>query len=223
MRRSPISPTRPEVTSIGGVRVDENVDWSNIVAECARIGQAIAGLNTLPLTIAVWHLAASMSATVCSASSLERRYESTRFMPLLHASQLTIEWLRDGLGQRDELGLCHVTGEEDHLTGRAEGHDGYVVDPTRRAHVRKGLSRKRQFKASFGGGHEQRHALAAILQHDVGESPSPVDARVPFEHVSRPKRSHDVIWRDRLEHTICGTVALRGVFERDRLLGELEL
>src|SRR2546427_10875924 len=81
---------------------------------------------------------------------------------LLRASQLTIEWLRDGLSQRHQVGLCHVPGEEDHLTSRAQGDDGYVVDPARRRNVRGWLSRKGRLNTSFGRGRQQRQAHSAI-------------------------------------------------------------
>src|ERR1700686_3014876 len=77
--------------------------------------------------------------------------------------------------------------------------------------------------ASFDGGHEQRHSLAAILEHNVSESPSSVHAGMSFEDVCRTDRRHDVIWRYVFEDAIRGAIALRGFFERDRLLGQPEL
>jgi hypothetical protein len=82
---------------------------------------------------------------------------------------------------------------------------------------------KGQRCASFDGGDEQRHALAATLEHDVSESPSSVHACMPFEDVCRTDRRHDVIWWQVFEDAIRGAIALRGFFERYRLLGQPEL
>lgn len=56
--------------------------------------------------------------------------------------------------------------------------------------------------ASFGGGHEQRDPLAAILEHDLSESTSTVDARVAFEHVRRTNSGIDVTGSEPFEDAI---------------------
>src|SRR5580704_19606945 len=87
----------------------------------------------------------------------------------------------------------------------------------------KRFARRGKVEASLDGGDEQRHSVAAVLENNVTESPSSVHACVPFEDVRRADRRHDVIRRYVFEDAIRGAIALRGFFERDRLLGQPEL
>ena len=73
------------------------------------------------------------------------------------------------------------------------------------------------------GGDEQRHLFAAILEHDVSESPSFVDARMPFDDMGHAGSRHDVIRRKCLKDAIRSAVTLCRFFERDRAFGEPEL
>src|SRR5712671_1738519 len=83
----------------------------------------------------------------CAAASGARRTDPVdrsvfRYRCVLHPDELAIEWLRDGTGQRHQVVLRDVSGDEHHLTGGTKGHDGHVVDPARRRHIWTRLTRK---------------------------------------------------------------------------------
>src|SRR5260221_6670060 len=89
--------------------------------------------------------------------------------------------------------------------------------------MRKRFSGKGQSHTSLGVGHKQGHALAAILEDDVSEPASLIDARVPLEHVGRAHCRRDIVRRQVLENTIRGTVTMRSFLELDRPLGEAKV
>src|ERR1051326_2755969 len=68
------------------------------------------------------------------------RPRSMRSASALSRCQPTIEWLAHRPGQLQQVVLCDVTGEEDHLTRCAKGHDRHAVDPVRRCEMRTCLS-----------------------------------------------------------------------------------
>ena len=53
----------------------------NVSTACSMMARQSAGFETSPLTSVARRPAASTSATVCSASSFDPRYDSTRFIP----------------------------------------------------------------------------------------------------------------------------------------------
>src|SRR5258708_40337939 len=87
----------------------------------------------------------------------------------------------------------------------------------------KRFSGKGQLHTSVDLGHKQRHALAAILEDDMSEPASLVDARVPLEHVGQAHCRRDIIRRQVLENTIRGTVTIRSFLELDRPLGKAKV
>src|SRR5260221_12885203 len=89
--------------------------------------------------------------------------------------------------------------------------------------MRKRFSGKGQSHTSLGVGHKQGHALAAILEDDVSESASLIDARVPLEHMGQAHCRRDIIRRQDLENTIRGTVTMCSFLELDRPLAEAKM
>src|SRR5258708_39937936 len=89
--------------------------------------------------------------------------------------------------------------------------------------MRNRVPGKGELHTSHGVGHKEGHALDAILEDDVSESASLVDARVPLEHVGQAHCRRDIIRRQVLENTIRGTVTIRSFLELDRPLGEAKV